>query len=110
MRVLPALIGVVLLASACGIHQPVSVSLGSLAANQGSYQGQEVRTEGLVQRFTDPTGPYFVLEDAQQDRVEVLPAARMAGFEGRRVEVTGKFGVNETIGRYIQVERVSSPG
>jgi hypothetical protein len=98
------------LAAACAGRQPASVSLASLAAHQQSYRGKQVTTQGVVRRFADATGTYFVVEDAEHDRVEVLPASRMAAYQGRRVEVTGRFGVDQTTGRFMQVERVSVAG
>lgn len=107
MRVVSAILGLALLAPACGTRQPPFVSLATLAADQESYQGKQIRTTGLVERFTDPSGPYFVIEDAAHNRVEVLPASRMAEYEGRRIEVTGRFDFNHTIGRFLRVEQVS---
>lgn len=98
------------LAAACAARQPASVSLASLAAHQEDYKGEEVTTRGVVRRFTDPAGTYLVIEDAEHDRIEVLPASRMARYEGRRVEVTGRFAVDQTTGRLMRVERVSVGG
>ncbi|HZD75048.1 MAG TPA: hypothetical protein VE776_14375 [Actinomycetota bacterium] len=108
-----AAVAVVLAAAvlaACAGRRPASVSLARLAADQEAYRGEQVKTQGVVRRFTDTAGSYFVIEDAEHDRVEVLPASRMARYQGRRVELTGRFGVGQTTGRFIQVERVSAGG
>lgn|SRR5487761_1118695 len=95
-----------LLVAACGVPSR-PVSLASLAADQASYQGQEVTTQGVVHRFTDPTGPYFLIEDAADNRVEVVPAAEIAKYEGRQVAVTGKFDFVPNTGRVIHIHHVS---
>jgi hypothetical protein len=69
--------------------------------------GRDVRTEGVVRRFADPSGPYFVLEDAEDNRVELSPASRVTGYQGRRVEVVGVFCFNQKRGRFIDVANVS---
>ena len=99
-----------LLAAACAGSRPVSVSLAGLAAHQEDYKGKLVTTRGVVRRFADTAGTYFVVEDAEHDRVEVLPPSRMARYQGRQVQVTGRFGVNQTVGRFVRVERVSLGG
>lgn len=101
------MLGVALFAPGCGTKQPTSVSLAALASDQENYQGEEVRTQGMVRRFTDPSGPYFVIEGAHQDRVKVVPASLMVKYEGRRVEVIGTFHVNQAVGRLIRVKRLS---
>lgn len=104
-----AIPGLTLLAPACGTRQPTFVSLATLATHQESYQGKEIKTMGVVKGFMDPSGPYFVIEDASHNRVEVLPVSRMARYQGQRIEVTGRFDFNNTIGRFLQVEQVSIP-
>lgn len=107
MQAVATVVTVSLLAPACGPSQPEAVSLAKLVADQESYVGRDVRTEGVVRRFTDPSGPYFVLEDAEHNRVELLPASRVAAYQGRRIEVDGVFGIEQTRGRFIEVGNVS---
>lgn len=103
---LSVMLGMALLIPACRTRSPAAVSLATLAAAQESYLGRRVRTEGVVRRFIDPSGPYFVIEDANRNRVALIPAPRVAAYRGRRVEVIGTFEFNQTLGRFIDVEDV----
>lgn len=94
--------------AACGSTEPVS--LGALASNPDAYTGDQVSTHGVVQRFVDPTGSYYVLQDAQLHRVELRPASRVSGDAGREVNVTGSFTFSPDAGRFIDVESVSPSG
>jgi hypothetical protein len=107
MRALATVVTVSLLAPACGPSQLEAVSLARLVADQESYVGRDVRTEGVVRRFTDQSGPYFVLEDAEHNRVELVPAPRVAAYQGRRIDVDGVFGFKPTRGRFIEVGNMS---
>lgn len=103
-----ALAGLVVAAIAAGCGSPArSVSLASLVADQQTYQGQVVTTEGVVQRFGPTTKPYFVIADAADNRVEVTPASSIARYAGRRVRVTGRFDFVAGTGRVIEAQRVS---
>lgn len=95
-----------LLASACGSAPATSVSLATLATNSQRYTGAQVSTRGVVQRFVDPSGPYFVLQDAQEHRVELLPSSRVSPDVGRQIEVTGTFNFSPDSGRFIDVQEV----
>lgn len=74
---------------------------------QDQFLGAEVRTRGTVRRFVDARGPYFVLEDLEQDRVELLPASLIMPYLGARIAVDGRFGLDDQVGRFIRVERVT---
>ncbi len=99
------LLALCVLVAACGT--PVAASLAALARHQQSYAGEEVSTAGTVVRFHDPSGPYFVLQDSHQDRVEVRPAWRVAADLGRRVQVIGRFTIDASNGRVIEVTSVA---
>ncbi len=85
---------------------PSSVSLVTLTSDQDAYRGAVVTTRGTVRRFIDPSGPYFVIEDPDRNRVEVLPTSSVAPYVGRRVEVTGTYDVDQSVGRFIRTDRV----
>lgn len=87
---------------------PQSVSLAALATSEERYREEEVKTQGVVRRFSGPSGPYFVIEDAEHHRVQVLPASKVAGREGQRVAVVGTFGLSPTTGRVIHAHRVAA--
>ncbi|MGH2719218.1 MAG: hypothetical protein ACRDJU_11635, partial [Actinomycetota bacterium] len=95
-----------LLGSGCR-RSAQAVPLSVLAANQGSYQGQAVVVHGAIVTFTDASGQYFVIQDAHQDRVEIVPSTRIAPYAGRRVTVEGTFHTDESAGRWIQLGSVS---
>jgi len=96
----------VLLAGCSAPHH----SLAALTEHQDAYDGQAVSTSGTVRRFEDPSGPYFVLEDEDGNRVEVTPANDVSGYVGQTVSVTGRFRVDPQLGRLITVETVSASG
>jgi hypothetical protein len=100
-----ALLFVAALLAGCG---PARHSLGQLAAHQEAYDGQEVTTSGTVRSFEEPSGTYYVLEDAFDDRVELTPADRVADLVGKTVTVTGRFSVDPAQGRVIAVDSVEA--
>lgn len=94
--------------SACiGQQKRQDVGLADIVREQHQFLGAEVRTQGTVRRFVDASGPYFVLEDSEQDRVELLPASLIMPFLGARIAVDGRFGFDDHEGRFIRVERVT---
>ncbi len=100
-----ALLGIVL-AGCASPHR----SLADLVAHQETYDGRVVTTSGTVRRFEDPSGPYYVLEDADGNRVEVTPASSVEGRVGEVVSVTGRFSIEPMQGRVIAVDSVSPSG
>lgn len=97
----------VLSAVAC-VAGPRSLTLADLVREQDSLRGAEVRTDGVVRVIHDTSGDYFVLEDAQHDRVQLVPASRAAAFDGRRVEVVGTFRFDQTSGRRIEIATIAA--
>ncbi len=67
-----------------------------------------MRTDGVVRAIRDTSGDYFVLEDAQHDRVQLLPASRAAPFDGQRVEVLGTFRFDQTSGRRVEIATITA--
>lgn len=95
-----------LIASDCGGPGPL-VSLSRLVADQSAYAGHQVAVRGTIVAFNDASGPYFVIQDNHQDRVEVFPRSWIAPYSGRTVTVAGTFHVDQTTGRWIQLRSVS---
>lgn len=95
------------LLAGCG---PASHTLADLVAHQESYDGKVVSTTGTVRGFHDATGTYYVIEDADADRVLVKPASLFANRVGQAVTVTGRFNVTTTEGRVLTVTAVASAG
>lgn len=77
-------------------------------ADQESYEGELVTTEGVVTAVSDAPGggAYHVLEDADANRVLLVPDSVAARYVGQRVSVTGRFTFDPDQGRQVQVERI----
>lgn len=89
---------------------PVDVELSRLAAEQEVYDGDTVVAEGNVRAIRDQpdTELYYVLEDADNNRVRLLPQELAAEHEGGRVRVRGVFEFDSGQGRLLQVENVAT--
>lgn len=92
----------------CSSSGATTVSLAALVADEERYAGDEVRTRGVVRRFSGASGPHFVLEDAEQNRVRLVPVEEVADREGDPVVVVGTFDFDDTTGRVIHVERLTA--
>ncbi|HVM00394.1 MAG TPA: DUF5818 domain-containing protein [Egibacteraceae bacterium] len=114
-RILPAgwLGGLIALAAAsvllaaCGGAR--GVTLTELAHNAPDYDGRQVATSGIVLEFGDDEGPvphHFVLQDADVNRVELLPDEAAAPYVGSAVRVVGEFRFDENRGRMLHVESI----
>jgi hypothetical protein len=104
---LAALVAALLVLAACGAIP--TIPLRELAANQDRYAGELVRTSGVVRPFHDASGTYYVLEDADANRVELLPARSVADYAGRSITVVGTFAASDTAGRVLTVSTVDVP-
>ena len=103
-------LGLILLASsavACGRHNghPVDVTLSSLARYQEAYQGQLVRTEGVVRTFEPPL--QYWIEDNEPNRVALEPVGLVAPLLGQQVRVVGRFHFDDQTGRVIHIEDIT---
>jgi hypothetical protein len=111
-----ALLAGSLLATACGRALPATncgrgslqnLSLTRLATDQDAYVGCMVRTIGRVVPFESASGTYYVIQDIDLNRVELLPASRAELFDGETVSVTGRFDFNGRIGRYLTIDMIA---
>ncbi|WP_245791891.1 hypothetical protein [Modicisalibacter ilicicola] len=89
---------------ACADDKPADVSLSVLATRQAAYSGKQVDTRGVVRTFETPR--HYWIEDDDLNRVEVLPAERIAPYLGERVRVGGRFHYAPSEGRRLEVERI----
>ncbi|HEX5416709.1 MAG TPA: hypothetical protein VFZ25_13650 [Chloroflexota bacterium] len=85
-------------------------TLAAIHYQTDSYVGQRVELEGTVRAFTDSSGTYYVLEDAQQNRIllqstDPLIQARV----DKSLRATGTVGYREGLGIYLDVESVAIP-
>jgi hypothetical protein len=97
-------------APACSRHHhgPVDVTLSSLARYQESYQGELVRTRGVVRTF-EASGHYWI-EDSEPNRVAIEPVALVAPLLGREVRVVGRFHFDDQTGRVIHIRDIGPSG
>lgn len=102
------LVGVFLIA-ACSGGTPVEVPLAHLVAEQETYDGQALTTEGTVVAVRDfaTADDYFVLQDAAENRVRLVPDEAAAPHDGDTVAVTGSFRFDEQSGRHLTVEQIN---
>ena len=93
----------------CSRGGPAEVPLTLLVAEQETYDGRTVRTNGTVAaiRDYDAGGPYFVLEDVAQNRVRLVPDETAAAHEGETVAVTGVFRFQPDSGRELQIDDIT---
>lgn len=107
----PALLtlAVALSLAGCSRGGPAEVPLTLLVAEQETYHGRTVRTNGTVAaiRDYDAGDPYFVLEDVAQNRVRLVPDETAAAHEGETVAVTGVFRFQPESGRELQVDDIT---
>lgn len=83
---------------------PRPVTLEVLVSQQSSFDGKRVRTSGTLREFDAPH--HVWIEDAGLNRVELIPAERVAGRVGQRLEVVGRFSYAADVGRRIELESV----
>ncbi|MEX2620638.1 MAG: hypothetical protein WD250_10495 [Egibacteraceae bacterium] len=109
-----AALGVLLLVltaalSACG--GPRGVSLTELAVNSEFYDGKDVVASGVVREFgarDDRVEHHYVLQDAEVNRVQLLPADAAAPHTGSAVEVLGEFEYDEDRGRRLHIDTIEA--
>lgn len=94
-----------LLLTACGAGAPVQTELSVLVSQQDDFNGRRVIVSGVVRGHDDPE--HYWLEDADYNRVGVIPDASVRDWLGERVEVEGRFTRTSDRGRRIDVERIS---
>jgi hypothetical protein len=97
----------------CGPGSPQRVALSDLAFDPDAYDDAAVTTTGVVREFGEADGArvhHFVIEDDAHNRVQLLPDEAAEPYVGEEVTVTGRFSFDETTGRAIEVETISSAG
>lgn len=91
--------------AACGSGGIRDVALAELVADESEYAGDTVRLKGTVVGFENPE--HYVIEDANSNRVEIVPIERIAEYVGMDVEVTGRFSFSEDRGRVLDLDAVT---
>jgi hypothetical protein len=120
-RVLPAALALALLlssASACGLPgggsgSAVLAQPSALWATPDQYEGDLVRTTGVVQGFQIGTaGEHYVVEDAAPHRIALLGVdhARLATMAGHTVVVVGRFHFSGDTGYTLDVRSIEVAG
>ena len=107
MRLVSALVLIALWLVACGTGGgTVDASLAELVAEQERYHGSTVRTEGVLRTYPEPL--HYWIEDADLNRVELVPPEAVARHVGARIRVEGAFTFRADEGRRIAVIECST--
>ena len=93
-----------LLLSSCS-DAVLEVPIAKLVAEPERFHGHVLVVEGTVQRFDDPL--HHWVEDAQQNRVGIIPEALLHDLVGQPVRVRGRFTASTEQGRRIQVHQLT---
>lgn len=96
-----------------GAESPRDVPVANLWRSPEKYEGEAVRTSGLLRVFyAGSPQEHFVVEDDEQYRVGLRGAAadEMSPLAGQRVTVVGEFGFADDFGVYIEVVSLSEEG
>jgi hypothetical protein len=105
-------LGLVLWMAACGAGEPEAVGLDELAFDAEGYDGEVVETVGVVRAFTeaedDAARDHFVIEDADHNRVELVPHEAVAPHVDAEVRVVGPFTFDVERGRRIEVDEIEA--
>jgi hypothetical protein len=96
-----------LLQGGCGGAGPSEVPLAVLAAEPRSFDGRLVRTRGVVRSVEEPL--HYWIEDADFNRVQLVPPESAEPYLGRDVLVSGRFSYAQRAGRRIEVEDIVAP-
>jgi hypothetical protein len=96
--------------AACGGGEPRAVSLAELALAAEDYDGEVVETVGVVRAFTeaedDAVQDHFAVEDADHNRVELVPHAAVEPHVDDEVRVVGTFAFSTETGRRLEVDEI----
>lgn len=93
------------------LRRPPTVSLGMIHRYTRHYEGDRVQVSGVVRVFNDSGGRYYVLQDAQENRVLLrADPHKLAGLLGSHVTATGVIGFDPHSGIYLDVEAITGSG
>lgn len=96
--------------AACGTP---TVPLEELAVEAEQYDGQEVTTHGVVAEYGEDDGAverHFVIQDADDNRVRLVPDGSAEEHVGSPVEVSGTFDYDQTRGRSLRIDSIERAG
>lgn len=97
------------LLAACG--GPAQVGLTELVHDAPRFDGREIVVQGVVRSFGAPdtrVEPHLVIQDANDNRVRLLPDDAAEPHVGSAVEVTGEFRFNDERGRELTIDTIES--
>lgn len=87
------------------VTPPSQVPLAAIHWETERYVGQRVQVSGTVRAFDDPGGRYYVLEDANQNRILLQTSpANLVSQVDQPLTAIGIVGFDETRGIYLDVE------
>jgi len=85
-------------------------TLAAIHYQTDTYVGQRVEVQGTVRSFSDSSGTYYVLEDAEQDRILLQSTDPLISQRvDRSLQATGSVGYGDGLGIYLDVESVRVP-
>lgn len=92
--------------AACGgnADPPTQLPLTDLVRFAERYDGEGVATRGVVRTFATPE--HYWIEDADVNRVRIVPQSAVSNLVGQRVRVVGQFAFDRNQGRVLEVEHV----
>lgn len=100
---------VALVTIAIRAEPPPVVPLKSIHFDTEQYIGKRVEVSGTVRVFQDTGAPYYVLEDAQENRVLLRSDRQLLSLHvDRPLTVIGVVGFDDHAGIFLTVERTSA--
>jgi|GEM_PF-4498217 len=92
-----------------GLRPVEPATLGAIHFQTEEYVGRRVEVSGTVRAFSDQSGTYFVLEDANQNRILLQSNDPVVGRSvDRPLRAIGTVGFDDRIGIYLDVQSVST--
>jgi hypothetical protein len=88
----------------CAEERVSEVTLDQLTGAPTVFDGERVRTRGVVQSLDDPE--HYWIETSPRNRLAVRPGSAVADRVGESVEVVGRFSWHPERGRRLELQSV----
>ncbi len=90
--------------SGCSDERVSEVTLDQLVGAPATFDGERVRTSGIVQGLDDPE--HYWIETSPRNRLAVEPKSAVVDHIGESVVVVGRFTWHPEQGRQLQLQSV----
>nr|WP_296752340.1 hypothetical protein [Thioalkalivibrio sp.] len=90
--------------SGCADERISEVTLDQLVGAPATFDGEQVRTRGIVQALDDPE--HYWIETSPRNRVAVRPRSAVVDRVGESVVVVGRFTWDPERGRRLELQSV----